>query len=205
MKRARKIPRPFHSEVYIAKPGKYQVLFLFMTHRIAFLLAILFTCAACNLQPAPCTDRLGCIIIQTNGTIEIGVLVSLDGEYAYLGNEMLESISSEIEESNSLYGHEIMVIIENTDCSKDNIQIAITHLSLDPALVAVIGPSCPTSVSFDGSPLATAGIPFLPQQSSGGNVYRQIITAITEVAIVHRENSILIPRDSLIKALQAQP
>jgi ABC-type branched-subunit amino acid transport system substrate-binding protein len=107
-----------------------------------------------------------------------------------------------------LMGHPIRLDRQSTDCTSESAQLAAIELTLDPDLVAVIGPTCETEKQVALPILLDAGIPALspvPDAGAAGDLLEQLFTCIQQVAVRGSDGSLSIPRQALLKALNISP
>jgi branched-chain amino acid transport system substrate-binding protein len=122
--------------------------------------AILLLLAACSspLRSYGCTDPLGCLEIPAGGPVVIGTLLATTGDYAPIGLDSQRGVELAVAEQGDLFGHEISLTHQSTDCTEANARLAAIRLAEDPLLVAVIGPTCSEEALAAAPILSAAGV-----------------------------------------------
>ncbi len=123
----------------------------------AFILSLITSCGKIPTPPA-CGDPLGCLVISADRPAELGVILAAYGEYASLGIDAWRGMVLAVSHFGTLNGHSIGINRQATDCTGEAARTGAIQLTLDPDLLAVLGPSCDLEISAMGT-LAAAGVP----------------------------------------------
>jgi branched-chain amino acid transport system substrate-binding protein len=109
----------------------------------------------------PCDDPGGCAHVPAGEPIRLGTMLVLSGPNATLGLDTQRGIELAVEDRGEVLGHAIELAGEDSQCQAEGGQTAAAKLAADPAVVAVIGPSC-SSVARVALPiLCEAKIPLI--------------------------------------------
>jgi branched-chain amino acid transport system substrate-binding protein len=117
-----------------------------MLQRRALLLIVglvLFQ-AGCGPAPAPfeCTDSLGCVEIEPNAPVKIGVIQNLSGE-GPPGLFMVRCVELALDSRNGrLLGHPVELVTADSKCSGEGGTTAALQIAADPKIVGIVGPTC---------------------------------------------------------------
>lgn len=131
--------------------------------RIALLGALALVAAACAEEEegpgvAPgavdcATVEFGCVEVGAGDPIQLGSLLAISGDVAFLGTDSNNGITLAIDNLDGaldatpgqLLGHEVELIQEDDGCSADGGQAGGTALAANTQIVGVIGTSCSSS------------------------------------------------------------
>ena len=93
--------------------------------------------------PFECTDAIGCVDIPPGDPIRIGYALVIVGPNASLGIDSRRGIEIALEDKGwEFLGHPIELVGEDSMCSAEGGQTALTKLTSDPSLIGVIGTNC---------------------------------------------------------------
>jgi len=176
-----------------------------MIRSLSLIVASIFLLAACGPATYTCTDPLGCLEIPPDSPLVIGVLSTLSGENAPAGTKMLASVQSAVDETGLILSHEVDLVWQGTDCTAESAHLAAALLVQTPDLLAVIGPSCPADAPFMIPVFEDAGVAVLNPTAGGNAAFRQLVSAIQEVAISQNNGTLNLPRAALQETLENQP
>jgi branched-chain amino acid transport system substrate-binding protein len=98
-------------------------------------------------------DKFGCAVYAPGAPINIGSLLSITGDTAFLGTDSNHGIQLAIDnldgtldaKDGQLQGHDVKLTQVDDGCNKDQGQTGATQLASDPTILAVIGTSCSSS------------------------------------------------------------
>ena len=110
---------------------------------IAFV-PLLFCCLTGLVVVAQdCQDRLGCVEVAAGDPIVLGAMLVRSGAVTYLGDDSLGGVELAIlDRDSALLGHEIELVVEDSQCSAEGGQAAAQRLTADPFIVGAIGTNC---------------------------------------------------------------
>ena len=125
--------------------------------KVAF---VLFTLAALHGGVAeasetkgPVTDEIGVLAIPKGAPIQIGGYWIFSGADAALGTDQKRGVEIAVKDwKNTLAGHSIKLVTEDSLCSAEGGQTAAAKLAANPNLAIVLGPSC-SSEATPGAPI----------------------------------------------------
>lgn len=125
---------------------------------IAVLLAaaIIFRSQKSDRQ---CNDDIGCITIEPEETIKIGVIQDFSGSASDFGNVQLNAIELALDNRNrTLLDHSIELIIEDEECSEVGGNNAALKIVSDPKIIGVIGTTCSSAASEASKIISSSGL-----------------------------------------------
>lgn len=135
---------------------------------VAALYCFLFL-SSCHRDepPLPCSDSLGCVVIDAKEPIKIGVLQSLSGKTAPLGQEQLRGLELALNERRrTLLGHPIVLQIEDTGCTGEGGANAALKVLADPQTVAIFGTTCSNAAATVSKAMSDAGLSMVSGNNS---------------------------------------
>jgi len=133
---------------------------------------------SCRQEEAPitCNDPLGCVMLDEKDPIKIGVLQSLSGKTAPLGQEQLRGLRLALDERhNILLGHSVVLQIEDTGCTPEGGANAALRVLADPRTVAIFGTTCSNAAATASKAMSDAGLTMI-----SGNNSAPFLTSIGE-------------------------
>lgn len=137
---------------------------------MAAILLLLMVCAAgCEKKPPEpaCTDPLGCVTIEPEADIRIGVIQALSGKVASLGNEQLRGIRLALDDrQNRVAGRTVVLQTEDTGCSAEGGTNAALKILANPQTAAVIGTTCSTAAAAASKVITQAGMTMISGNNS---------------------------------------
>ena len=133
------------------------------------LLALIPLLSACR-QPPPsfqCTDKLGCVDIQPEEPIKIGILQAMTGDVASLGQEQIRGIELAIDSHNGkVLDRRLTLETEDSGCSQEGGANAALKLIVDPRTVAILGTTCSASAKTAAAEMSKAGLTMISGNNS---------------------------------------
>ncbi|RLD00525.1 MAG: branched-chain amino acid ABC transporter substrate-binding protein [Chloroflexi bacterium] len=111
---------------------------------ISLLLLVSMLAAACGPKVAPfeCTDSIGCVTIAPGDPVRIGYALVIAGANESLGVDSRRGIEIAVGDKGEVLGHPIELVGEDSMCSAEGGQTALTKLTSDPSLIGIIGTNC---------------------------------------------------------------
>jgi len=109
------------------------------------ILVILATAlSACDIGGTTfeCTDAIGCVDIPPDDPVRIGYALVLSGANETLGIDSARGVEIAVDDKGEVLGHSIELVGEDSECSAEGGQKALTKLVSDPSLVGIIGTNC---------------------------------------------------------------
>lgn len=125
--------------------------------------------ASCTSEPPPppCTDPLGCVVLEAGEPLKLGVLQALSGKVAPLGQEQLRGLELALNErQRSLLGHTIDLQIEDTGCTSEGGANAALKVVADPKTVAIFGTTCSRDAVTAAKVMSDAGLTMISGNNS---------------------------------------
>lgn len=114
-----------------------------------------------------CTDPLGCVILEADEPLKIGVLQALSGKVAPLGQEQLRGLELALNErQHSLLGHRIVLQVEDTGCTSEGGANAALKVLADPQTVAIFGTTCSNAAATASKAMSDAGLSMISGNNS---------------------------------------
>jgi len=111
---------------------------------VSLLLLVSMVATACGPKAAPfeCTDPWGCVTIAPEDPVRIGYALVISGPNESLGVACVHGVEIAADDKGELLGHPIEIVGEDSLCSAEGGQTAVTKLVSDPSLLGIIGPNC---------------------------------------------------------------
>jgi branched-chain amino acid transport system substrate-binding protein len=111
---------------------------------ISLLLLVSMVATACGPSAAPfeCSDAIGCVTIAPGDPVRIGYSLVISGPNETLGVDSRRGVEIAIADKGEVLGHSIELVGEDSLCSAEGGQTALTKLVSDPSLIGVIGTNC---------------------------------------------------------------
>jgi len=144
--------------------------------RLLLALLFLLSLTACDREQAnaPCTDPLGCVVIEANGSIRIGVLQALSGKVAPLGVEQVRGLELALAQRHDrVAGHAVSLQTEDTGCTAEGGANSALKIVADPRTLAIFGTTCSSAAATAAKVMAEAGLTMI-----SGNNSAPFLTAI---------------------------
>ena len=137
------------------------------------LIAGALTLAAAWLarEPAPppftCTDAIGCLDIGPGEPVKLGVIESLTGEVATLGQEQVRGLKLALaRRGDKLLGHSVALQIEDTGCTPEGGANAAMRITADPKVAAIFGTTCSCDAATAAQVASQAGLSMISGNNS---------------------------------------
>jgi branched-chain amino acid transport system substrate-binding protein len=109
---------------------------------LSVLLILTTALAACGGTTFECTDAIGCVDIPPDDPVRIGYALVLSGANETLGIDSARGVEIATEDKGEILGHSIELVGEDSECSAEGGQKALTKLVSDPSLIGIIGTNC---------------------------------------------------------------
>jgi branched-chain amino acid transport system substrate-binding protein len=170
----------------------------------AALAAVILMMASCGTAPYDCSDPLGCLHVSRNGQVVIGTILATSGDQRTLGTSSLINIKQAVTDKDNLFGHSFQLFTYSTDCTAGSAQEAATESTINPDMVALIGPTCIDEVGAASQILLNAGIPILGPvltSTDASALTKQMLDALQKVTVRMPDGTLYIPRQALLSAL----
>ncbi len=131
---------------------------------LALLLVAALALTACGKKATyECTDPIGCVEVGEGEPIQIGVALVLSGPNESLGVDSLGGVEIAIDDfkaanGGGLFGHDITVVKEDSQCSAEGGQTAAQKLASNEKIVGVIGTNCSSAAVPAAKIISDAGM-----------------------------------------------
>lgn len=110
---------------------------------ILMLTVLLVSACAPKAAPFECTDAIGCVTIAPGDPVRIGYALVIAGPNETLGIDSRNGIEIAIgDHDTKVLEHPIELVGEDSMCSAEGGQTALTKLTSDPSLIGIIGTNC---------------------------------------------------------------
>ncbi len=139
-----------------------------MSKRVWILLALVLVAAlaltACGKKATyQCDDPIGCVEVADGEPVYIGVALVLSGPNESLGVDSLGGVEIAIDDfkaanDGGLFGHDITVVKEDSQCSAEGGQTAAQKLASNEKIVGVIGTNCSSAAVPASKIISEAGM-----------------------------------------------
>jgi len=150
------------------------LLSLFVCSCLAFVLS---SCSNSE-PPFECTDPLGCLEVAPGDHIKIGILQSLSGKTAPLGEAQIRGFTLALDKrKGEILGHPVALQIEDTGCSAEGGANAALKLIADPQTAAIFGSTCSGAAATASKAMSDAGLTMI-----SGNNSAPFLTSIAGMA-----------------------
>jgi len=136
---------------------------------LPLLLVAFASLSACSkdTERKPCTDAIACVNIPNDAPIKIGVIQSLSGQIAPLGQEQIRGFELALAGRNGkLLGHEVSLQIEDTGCQPEGGANAALKIVADPSIVAIFGTTCSGDAATASEVMSKAGLSMISGNNS---------------------------------------
>lgn len=136
-------------------------------HIASLLLLLIF--AGCKSTPprATCSDILGCVTVEPDQPINIGVLQALSGKVAPLGEAQVKGLELALDnKNNKILGHPVQLQIEDTGCTSEGGANAALKVIADPQTVAILGTTCSAAAASASKVMTNAGLTMISGNNS---------------------------------------
>jgi branched-chain amino acid transport system substrate-binding protein len=130
---------------------------------------VLVLCAACSQESSRqgCADPLGCVELPPKAPLKIGVIQSLSGKTAPLGEEQVRGLELALERrQGKLLGREVSLQVEDTGCQPEGGANAALKIVADPAVVAIFGTTCSGDAATASEIMSKAGLSMISGNNS---------------------------------------
>jgi len=140
------------------------------TAKIIFV-SFLFTAPLLSCQESPqlpdCNDSLGCVTIEPEEAIRIGVLQALSGQVAPLGQAQIRGFELALDKrNNKLLNHPVKTQQEDTNCTAEGGANSVLKLIANPQTVAIFGSTCSGAAATASKAMSAAGLTMISGNNS---------------------------------------
>ncbi len=107
---------------------------------VSILAVMLLT--ACGGPQFECEDAIGCVDIAPEDPVRIGWALVISGPNETLGVDSQRGVEIAAEDKGKVLDHAIELVGEDSLCSAEGGQTAVTKLTSDPSLIGIVGTNC---------------------------------------------------------------
>lgn len=145
-----------------------------------FFFVVLSGCDRSDTSLA-CVDTIGCVDLEHGEPLKIGVLQSLSGDVAPLGQEQIRGLELAIDGwQYQILDHPVLLQIEDTGCTPEGGANAALKVIADPQTVAIFGTTCSGAASAASKTMSSAGLTMM-----SGNNSAPFLTSIAGKKAAH--------------------
>lgn len=136
-----------------------------------FIALSLLLCA-CQKPAAPekaktCEDAIGCVTLAPDAPLTLGVIQSLSGKVATLGQEQLRGLELALQRRDGkVAGHAVKLVIEDTGCAPEGGANAALKIIADQSVVALFGTTCSGDAAAAAEVMTKAGLSMISGNNS---------------------------------------
>lgn len=141
----------------------------FQAFLCSLVLSLPFISAACTQAPEKkvCEDPLGCVVIAPGEPLKLGVIQSLSGKVAPLGQEQMRGLELALEHrAGKVLGHEVNLHVEDSGCQAEGGANAALKIVSDPKIAAIFGTTCSGDAATAAEIMSTAGFSMISGNNS---------------------------------------
>ncbi len=132
-----------------------------------FIIAVVLSSCSDADPPFQCTDSIGCITLAPGEPLKIGVLQALSGKVAPLGQAQIRGLELALDKrNNTIFGHPIVLQIEDTGCTEEGGANAALKIIADPQTVAIFGSTCSGAAATASHAMSEAGLTMISGNNS---------------------------------------
>ncbi len=142
------------------------------TRLLTLCIVLSLLLSACGGSPAPekakaCEDALGCVQLAADAPLPLGVIQSLSGKVATLGQEQLRGLELALQRrGGKVAGRTVKLIVEDTGCAPEGGANAALKIIADPSVVALFGTTCSGDAATAAEVMTKAGLSMISGNNS---------------------------------------
>lgn len=123
------------------------------------LLALLGVAIVPAALAQTCDDAIGCVTIAPDDPVVIGTMLTTSGATSFLGEDSLGGVQIAISDrDNTLLGHDIELVNEDSLCTADGGQAAAQRIAADETVLGVVGTNCSSAAAAAMPIVSDAGL-----------------------------------------------
>ena len=135
----------------------------------ALVLLLLSACGSATEggKAQPCADAIGCVDLGPDEAVTIGVIQSLSGKVATLGQEQVRGLELALaRRGGKVAGHVVRLVTEDTGCAPEGGANAALKIIADPKVVALFGTTCSGDAATAAEIMSKAGLDMISGNNS---------------------------------------
>lgn len=142
-------------------------LIIFFLVQLGLIFSVLLSSCSESEPQFSCTDSIGCVTVAPGEPVKIGVLQALSGKVAPLGQAQLRGLELALDKrENTLFGHSIVLQIEDTGCTQEGGANAALKVIADPQTIAIFGSTCSGAAATASQAMSVAGLTMISGNNS---------------------------------------
>ncbi|MBF0482382.1 MAG: branched-chain amino acid ABC transporter substrate-binding protein [Desulfovibrionaceae bacterium] len=119
------------------------------------------------VSPFVCADPLGCLDLAPEEPLKLGVIESLTGKVATLGQEQVRGLELALaRRGGKLSGRTVALQIEDSGCTPEGGANAALRITADPKIAAVFGTTCSCDAATAAKVVSQAGLSMISGNNS---------------------------------------
>jgi len=128
--------------------------------------AVMLSCSS-EQEDKPCDDPRACVTIPPGAPLKLGVIQSLSGQIAPLGQEQMRGLELALERRHGmLLNHKVQLLVEDTGCQPEGGANAALKIVADPQVVAIFGTTCSGDAATASEIMSQAGLSMISGNNS---------------------------------------
>lgn len=163
---------------------------LFQPSFLLLTVFLLLALAGCTQATYPCPDPAGCFVIQSQETIQFGVIAPLSGDRSCPETRNILKNLNQVISNKKIKGHSLALSIWDTYSTDESMESALVEFFSQPTLIAVLVLQCQDKAQEEPSnPWIKNVYPLLTEPS-------HLIEGIAHLdsLVVLKGNDLIIPR-----------
>lgn len=141
---------------------------------VLVLCALTLAAGACAPAPEPCADKLGCVDLEPDEPLKLGVIQALTGKVSALGQEQIRGLELALaRRGDKILGHKVQLLTEDSGCNPEGGANAALKVVADPKVLAIFGTTCSGAAASAAAVMSKAGLSMI-----SGNNSAPFLTAI---------------------------
>jgi branched-chain amino acid transport system substrate-binding protein len=131
------------------------------------ILSLFFTGCSEPAPPYQCSDPLGCVKLEPEAPLKIGVIQAISGKIAPLGQAQLRGFELALDKrEKKLLGHSVEIQLEDTGCTAEGGANAALKIIADPQTMAIFGTTCSGAAVTTSEAMSSAGLTMISGNNS---------------------------------------
>ena len=112
-------------------------------------------------------DPLGVVVIGPGEPVRIAAMFVLSGANESLGRDSRDGVEIAVDDMPEIKGHPVTLQVEDSECTPEGGQTAMTKVAADPTILGVIGPNCSSAVKAAAPIASQAGLIMFTPSATG--------------------------------------
>jgi len=134
---------------------------------VLVLCALTLAAGACAPAPEPCADKLGCVDLEPDEPLKLGVIQALTGKVSALGQEQIRGLELALaRRGDKILGHKVQLLTEDSGCNPEGGANAALKVVADPKVLAIFGTTCSGAAASAAAVMSKAGLSMISGNNS---------------------------------------